>query len=59
MFGHVVIGVSDYAASKAFFLTALEPLGATVVSEGPLARTARLRCRSAKDRNRRRRTCTA
>src|SRR4029453_5056838 len=28
-------GVSDYAASKAFFLKALEPLGVAVVSEGP------------------------
>jgi len=36
MFDHVVIGVSDYAASKAFFLKALEPLGAAVVQEGPL-----------------------
>ena len=36
MFDHVVFGVSDYAASKAFFLKALEPLGVTVVSEGPL-----------------------
>ena len=36
MFDHVVIGVSDYAASKAFFLGALEPLGVAVVLEGPL-----------------------
>ena len=36
MFDHVVFGVSDYAASKAFFLKALEPLGVTVVSEGSL-----------------------
>src|SRR3569832_869765 len=36
MFDHVVFGVSDYAASKAFFMKALEPLGVTVVSEGPL-----------------------
>ncbi|MBE7418285.1 MAG: VOC family protein [Ideonella sp.] len=36
MFDHVVFGVSDYAASKAFFLKALAPLGVTVVSEGPL-----------------------
>jgi catechol 2,3-dioxygenase-like lactoylglutathione lyase family enzyme len=35
MFDHVKFGVSDYAASKAFFLKALEPLGVTVVSEGP------------------------
>ena len=37
MFDHVKFGVSDYAASKAFFLKALEPLGLTVVSEGPPA----------------------
>jgi catechol 2,3-dioxygenase-like lactoylglutathione lyase family enzyme len=36
MFDHVVIGVSDYATSKAFFLKALEPLGVVVVLEGPL-----------------------
>ncbi|MDC6167074.1 VOC family protein [Paucibacter sp. XJ19-41] len=36
MFDHVVFGVSDYAASKAFFLKALEPLGVVLVSEGPL-----------------------
>src|SRR3954466_4473763 len=36
MFDHVVFGVSNYAASKAFFLKALEPLGVAVVSEGPL-----------------------
>ena len=36
MFDHVVFGVRDYAASKAFFLKALEPLGLAVVSEGPL-----------------------
>ena len=35
MFDHVKFGVSDYAASKAFFLNALEPLGVAVVSEGP------------------------
>jgi catechol 2,3-dioxygenase-like lactoylglutathione lyase family enzyme len=35
MFDHVKFGVSDYAASKAFFLKALEPLGIAVVSEGP------------------------
>jgi catechol 2,3-dioxygenase-like lactoylglutathione lyase family enzyme len=34
MFDHVVFGVSDYAASKAFFLHALEPLGMVVVNEG-------------------------
>jgi catechol 2,3-dioxygenase-like lactoylglutathione lyase family enzyme len=36
MFDHVVFGVSDYAASKAFFLKALEPLGVADVLEGPL-----------------------
>lgn len=35
MFDHVVFGVSDYAASKAFFLKALEPIGLAVVQEGP------------------------
>ena len=35
MFDHVEFGVSDYAASKAFFLKALEPLSVAVVSEGP------------------------
>jgi catechol 2,3-dioxygenase-like lactoylglutathione lyase family enzyme len=35
MFDHVKFGVGDYAASKAFFLMALEPLGVAVVSEGP------------------------
>lgn len=33
MFDHVVFGVSDYEASKAFFLKALAPLGIEVVSE--------------------------
>jgi catechol 2,3-dioxygenase-like lactoylglutathione lyase family enzyme len=33
MFDHVVFGVSDYAASKAFFLKALEPLGIAIVQE--------------------------
>jgi catechol 2,3-dioxygenase-like lactoylglutathione lyase family enzyme len=35
MFDHVKFGVSDFAASKAFFLKALEPLGVAVVGEGP------------------------
>ena len=35
MFDHVKFGVSDYAASKAFFLEALQPLGVAVVAEGP------------------------
>ena len=34
MFDHVKFGVSDYAASKTFFLKALEPLGIAVVAEG-------------------------
>ena len=34
MFDHVKFGVSDYAASRAFFLEALEPLGVEVASEG-------------------------
>jgi len=34
MFDHVKFGVRDYAASKAFFLKALEPLGVAVVLEG-------------------------
>ena len=34
MFDHVKFGVSDHAASKSFFLKALEPLGVAVVSEG-------------------------
>lgn len=36
MFDHVVFGVTDYAASREFFLKALEPLGVAVVSEGAL-----------------------
>ena len=34
MFDHVKFGVSDYAASRAFFVKALEPLGVRVVAEG-------------------------
>jgi catechol 2,3-dioxygenase-like lactoylglutathione lyase family enzyme len=34
MFDHVKFGVSDYNASKYFFLKALSPLGVFVVSEG-------------------------
>jgi catechol 2,3-dioxygenase-like lactoylglutathione lyase family enzyme len=34
MFDHVKFGVSDYAANKAFFLKALEPLGVVVAAEG-------------------------
>ena len=37
MFDHVKFGVTDYGASKAFFLDALEPLGVVVVAEGPPA----------------------
>jgi len=36
MFDHVVFTVSDYAASKAFFLQALAPLGVWVASEDAL-----------------------
>lgn len=36
MFDHIVFGVSDYAASKAFFVQALAPLGVAVVSKGAL-----------------------
>lgn len=35
MFDHVVFGTSNYAASKEFFLAALEPLGVEIVQEGP------------------------
>ena len=34
MFDHVKFGVSDYAASKAFFVKALAPLGVAVIAEG-------------------------
>src|SRR4029079_11604253 len=43
MFDHVKFGVSDYAASKAFLLKALEPLGVAVVSEGPATYGVELR----------------
>ena len=44
MFDHVKFGVSDYAASKAFFLKALEPLGVTIVHEAAdLRRRAELK----------------
>jgi catechol 2,3-dioxygenase-like lactoylglutathione lyase family enzyme len=36
MFDHVVFGVRDYEASKAFYLKALEPLGIAILQEGPL-----------------------
>lgn len=35
MFDHIKFGVTDFAASKAFFAKALAPLGVTVVAEGP------------------------
>ncbi len=34
MFDHVKFGVRDFAASKAFYLQALAPIGVAVVSEG-------------------------
>jgi catechol 2,3-dioxygenase-like lactoylglutathione lyase family enzyme len=34
MFDHVGFGVTDYAASREFFLKALQPLGVAVVMEG-------------------------
>ncbi|WP_133650244.1 VOC family protein [Paraburkholderia flava] len=36
MFDHVVFGVSNYEASKTFFLKAFEPIGMAVVQEGSL-----------------------
>ena len=60
MFDHVKFGVSDYAASKAFFLKALEPLGVAVVQEGSptygssLAQRVRLHCSCTKPRRSRR-----
>ena len=35
MIDHIGVGVSDYDASRAFFLQALAPLGVGVVMEGP------------------------
>jgi catechol 2,3-dioxygenase-like lactoylglutathione lyase family enzyme len=35
MFDHIGIGVTNLAASKAFFLVALGPLGVELVMEGP------------------------
>jgi catechol 2,3-dioxygenase-like lactoylglutathione lyase family enzyme len=35
MFDHIGFGATDVAASQAFFLQSLAPLGATVVMEGP------------------------
>ena len=34
MFDHVKFGVSDFEASRSFYLKALEPLGVTIVAEG-------------------------
>ena len=34
MFDHVKFGVSDFEASKAFYLKALQPLGVVLVGEG-------------------------
>lgn len=34
MFDHVKFGVTNYAASKAFYLKALAPLGVVLVAEG-------------------------
>lgn len=42
MFDHVKFGVSDYAASKAFYLQALAPLGVVIGSEGTPAYGAEL-----------------
>lgn len=36
MFDHVVFGVSDYDASKAFYLAALAPLGLKIIQENAL-----------------------
>jgi catechol 2,3-dioxygenase-like lactoylglutathione lyase family enzyme len=36
MFDHVVFGVKDYAASKAFYLQALAPIGIKVLQENQL-----------------------
>lgn len=35
MFDHLGFGVTDYEASKAFYLRALAPLGVTIGMEGP------------------------
>ena len=35
MFDHIGLGVSDYDASKKFFLQALAPLGVAIAMEGP------------------------
>jgi hypothetical protein len=46
MFNHVKFGISDYAASKAFCLKALDPRGVTVVSEGRRPTVSSLACYS-------------
>lgn len=35
MFDHVKFGVRDFAASKAFYMKALAPLGVTVITDWP------------------------
>lgn len=35
MFDHIGFGASNFAASKAFFLKALQPLGVGIVMDGP------------------------
>ena len=61
MFDHVKFGVSGYAATKAFFLQALAPLGVTLVGEGEpsygaeLAGSGDVSCVSIKVRTNRRR----
>ena len=60
MFDHIKFGVSDYAASKAFFLKALEPLGVLLSRRGrrrtvsSLAQRVRLHCACTKPRRSRR-----
>jgi len=44
LFDHVKFGVSDYAASKSFFLAALAPLGVKVAAEGPPTHGVELVC---------------
>lgn len=34
MFDHVKIGVTNFEASKAFFMNALKPLGVSIIAEG-------------------------
>jgi catechol 2,3-dioxygenase-like lactoylglutathione lyase family enzyme len=44
MFDHVKFGVSDFTASKAFYLKALEPLGIRIAGEGTPAYGIELVC---------------